>query len=203
MIWREKKILLALLAIVLLANIAFFFTYRVQYQSRLDALDERQQEAQTQLDRARLERAKTEGTYQSYRKVEQDVQQVFDNEWSTKEERLTLMIAEVKRLAVASGLEPSSYGFDRTASSDATTRGSQQRSLGAVGAEEVGVSFGVQGTYDQVRRLINLLELSRQFVIVDRIGLTEAAEGKLGLSLHIKTLFRDDDSSGNVAKKRL
>jgi len=202
MIWREKRILLALLAIVLLANIAFFFTYRVQYQSRLDALDERQQEAQSQLDRARLERVKTERTYQSYRKVEQDVQQVFDTEWSTKEERLTAMIAEVKRLAVASGLEPSSYGFDRQASGDTTTRG-QQRNLGAVGAEEVGVSFGVQGTYDQVRRLINLLELSRQFVIVDRIGLTEAAEGKLGLALHIKTLFRDDESSANVAKNRL
>ena len=200
MIWKEKRTLLLLLGVLLFGNLAFFFTYRVQYQSRLDALDERQAQAQTQLEQARIQRIKSERTYQAYRKVEKDVQQVFDTEWSTKEERLTKMIAEVKHLAVASGLEPASYAFDRASSSEATAA---ERRHGPLGAEEVGVSFGVQGTYDQVRRLINLLELSRQFVIVDRIGLTEAPESKLGLSLHIKTLFRDDASSANVANNRL
>lgn len=201
MIWREKRVLLLLLGVVLLGNIVFFFTYRVQYQSRLDALDERQAEAQKQLDEARLERVRTERTAEGYRKVEHDVQEVFDNEWSTKEERLTAMIAEVKRLAIASGLEPSSYSFDRSASETKTVGGA--RRSGPIGAEEVGISFGVQGTYDQVRRLINLLELSRQFVIVDRISLTQAGEGELGLSLHIKTLFRDDDSEGVATNHRL
>src|SRR5205807_1245036 len=39
MIWREKRILLIVLGVLLLANTIFFFTYRVQYVSRLEDLD--------------------------------------------------------------------------------------------------------------------------------------------------------------------
>ena len=39
MIWREKRTLLFVLGAALLANAIFFFTYRVQYENRLRALD--------------------------------------------------------------------------------------------------------------------------------------------------------------------
>ena len=42
MIWRERKIPLMVMGVLLLGNVFFFFTYRVQYQSRLHDLDTRQ-----------------------------------------------------------------------------------------------------------------------------------------------------------------
>ena len=45
MIWRERKIPLIVMAVLLLGNVFFFFTYRVQYQSRLRDLDVRKDEA--------------------------------------------------------------------------------------------------------------------------------------------------------------
>ena len=190
MIWREKRILLIILGLLLAANAVFFFTYRVQYQTRLTDLDERLSQADEQLRSARSARLTAERQFQSYRQTEADVKQVFDEYWSTEEQRLTVLLAEVKRLAQASNLVPKAYAFDRKAVDKPQARGN--RTATEIGASEVGVGFSVQGTYDQVRRLINLLELSRQFVIIDRIGLQSAEEQGLTLSLHIKTLFRDE-----------
>ncbi len=185
MIWREKRVLLIILALILVANTVFFFTYRVQYQSRLDTLDERMKQAQTRLDDAKKARSDAERTLQGFRSVEKDVAVVYDEYWSTESARLTDMIGEVKRLAVASSLIPTTYSYDRREAE------SSDRKKSEVGAIEVGVSFGVQGTYEQTRRLINLLELSRQFVIIDQISLATAEGDRLNLTLHLKTLFRD------------
>jgi len=198
MIWREKRTLLIVLGLLLAANTAFFFTYRVQYQNRLDDLDVRLAAAEDSLAAARAARLTAERQVQGYRKTEQDVAQVLDTHWSTQTRRFTALVAEVKRLAIASSLTPAAYVFDRA---DATTKSSGRKDT--VGATEVGMSFTVEGTYQQVRRLINLLELSQQFVIIDRIQLTAATGDKLTLNLHLKTLFRDDSQTRAVATNRL
>ena len=58
----------------------------------------------------------------------------------------------------------------------------------------------MQGNYQQIRRLINLFELSRQFIIIDQIGLASAQDQNLTLNLQLKTLFRD---TSPVATKEL
>ena len=191
MIWRERATLLTVLGILLLANVIFFFTYRVQYQSRIESLDERLETAKNELESARSARIRSESTFQGYRQVEKDVQNVYNEHWSTQPKRLTSLIAEVKHLAAACDLAPPSYSFDLKQAKSDNAGGRRTRFLGA---SEVGVAFAVQGTYQQIRRLINLLELSRQFVIIDKIGLTAADGDKLTLTLHLKTLFRDDSA---------
>ena len=206
MIWKEKRLLLAILGVLLLANTVFFFTYRVQYQSRLDDLDARLQQAETRLEQTRNARIKAEQTYRGYKQTEADVKKIYDEYWSTREERLTAMIAEVKRLTVASSLVPASIGFTQADIQVKTQpqRGENvRRSKESIGANEVGITFGVEGTYQQVRRLINLLELSRQFVIIDSIALTQGDAGRLRFNLHIKTLFRDDAARDDAANDRL
>jgi Tfp pilus assembly protein PilO len=201
MIWREKRVLLIVLAVILAANTIFFFTYRVQYQSRLDAMDQKLADAETQLRSAKADRAKAESSLASYRRIERDVQEIYDHHWATQAERLTAMIGEVKRLAVASALVPPAYAFDKTAV-QAQNTGNRRRAE-PIGASEVGIAFSVSGTYDQARRLINLLELSRQFVIIDSISLVAREGNQLTLNLHVKTLFRDDRPAPAAANNRL
>ena len=197
MIWREKRTLLIILALVLAANTMFFFTYRVQYQSRLDTLDTRLAQVESQLERARTARTRAEQTLQSYSKVESDVLEVFNEHWATQPERFTKLFAEVMRLTMASSLVPTTYSFKRGAAERVAAGGKRPN----LGVNEVGISFGVEGTYAQVRRLINLLELSQQFVIIERIALSESDEQRLSLSLELKTIFRDEQSG--VASNRL
>lgn len=205
MIWREKRILLIVLGVLLLANTIFFFTYRVQYVSRLQDLAERQEQAQGRLDQARRARITAEQQLAAYKKVQTELQVLYNERWSTLMQRLTAMIDEVKRLAAASHLSPPSYSFTNgeTKSTAVTTTGVK----GSIGTTTVEIAFNVQGTYEQVRRLINLLELSDQFVIIDGIGLSAAdaagTEKVLALNIRLKTLFRDTRPIAPNANRQL
>ncbi|HEX2059590.1 MAG TPA: hypothetical protein VHK90_02515 [Thermoanaerobaculia bacterium] len=192
MIWREKRTLLIILGLLLAANTVFFFTYRVQYQSRLDELDARLAQVESELEQTQSSRIRAEQAIASFRKVESDVHAVFNEHWSTQHERFTALIVEVKRLAEASNLVPASYSFQRGETRKVVVAGGRRSQT--LGANEVGISFGVQGTYAQVRRLINLLELSRQFVIIESISLAAGEGNVLTLNLQLKTLFRDEQS---------
>jgi hypothetical protein len=203
MIWGEKRVLLIVLALLLLANTIFFFTYRVQYVSRLQDLDARQQQTETQLEQARNARITAEQQLAAYKKVQADLQVLYNERWSTPMQRLTALIDEVKRLAAASHLQPPAYAFSSGESKPASTA---PNSRGSIGTTTVGIAFNVQGTYEQVRRLINLLELSDQFVIIDGISLGSngsAADKTLTLNIRLKTLFRDVRTTAPAANRQL
>jgi hypothetical protein len=181
--WREKRILLAVLGVLLAANTLFFFTYRLQYEQRLKDLDDRRDQADSRLSQQRAARVLAERRLVAYRNTSKDVQDIYTHQWATEDQRLTALISEVKRLAIASELIPKSISYTRVTA--------QQSKALRTNAETVTISFSVQGNYQQVRRLINLFELSRQFIIIDQIGLGSATEQNLTLNLQLKTLFRD------------
>lgn len=204
MIWREKRILLIVLGLLLLANTIFFFTYRVQYVSRLQDLDARQEQAAARLDQARHARITTEQQLAAYQKVQNDLQVLYNERWSTAVQRLTALIDEVRRLAAASHLEPPSYSFT---SGETKNSSIVSNTKGSIGTTTVEIAFSVQGTYEQVRRLINMLELSDQFVIIDGISLvsspTTPGDKSLMLNIRLKTLFRDVRTGAPSASKQL
>jgi hypothetical protein len=203
MIWREKRVLLIVLGLLLLANTLFFFTYRVQYVSRLQDLDARQEQAEAQLDQARNARITAEQQLAAYKKVQADLQVLYNERWSTPMQRLTALIDEVKRLAAASHLQPPSYSFTNGESKQVSIAPSTK---GSIGTTTVGIAFTVQGTYEQVRRLINLLELSDQFVIIDGISLGAngtASDKILTLNIRLKTLFKDVRTNAPAANRQL
>jgi hypothetical protein len=197
MIWRERRTLLIVLGVLLAANTIFFFTYRVQYEQRLRDLDTRTGQMEQRLTEVRNARLLAERQYAAYRRVQKDIDEIYNVRWSTQSERLAPLITEVKRLAAASQLVPPTYSFTKTDTRTDTT--------GTLNTSVVGIAFGVQGNYQQIRRLINLLELSPQFVIMDSVALTSAAEQNLSLTLHVKTLFRDTSAPprGGTATQQL
>jgi len=181
--WREKRVLLAILGVLLAANTVFFFTYRLQYEQRLKELDDRRDQAEARLNGEHATRIQAERRLVAYRNISRDVEEIYTRQWATENERLTALIAEVKRLAVASELVPKSISYTRVQSAVVASK--------RTAAEVVSITFSVQGNYQQVRRLINLLELSRQFIIIDQIALAAAQDQNLTLNLQLKTLFRD------------
>lgn len=179
MIWREKRWVLIGVGAFLLANILFFVTYRIRYEERVNDLDTRLGEARDLLKSARNERTAAQQELATYRDTVKNINTIYGEVWSTSERRLTPMIVEVRQLTNRSGLRLKSVGYGRT---------DQKKELGAT---DFNVSFGVQGTYAQVRRLINLIELSPQFVIIDEISLAESGgSSQLQMNLRLKTLFR-------------
>ena len=198
MIWREHRVLLIVLAVLLVANAIFFFTYRVQYEARLKALDVRLQQSEDNLQRAHNKRLQAEQAEASYRKVQTDLQMLYNSSWATEPERLTRLYAEVKRLAAASGIVmPKTFSFART-------EDREMQKTGGIGTVTVTISFTAQGTYQQLRRLINRLELSNQFVIIDAINLgSGSSPDNLTLNVRLKTLFREPARSTMMVSKEM
>ncbi len=196
MIWREKRLLLIVLSVLLAANTIFFFTYRVQYESRLQDLDGHRDSVKAQLDAARRTRVAAEQQLAGYHKVESDMRSIYDDQWSTQNQRLTPFIGEVMKLATRSELVPKSYSF-----SGAPTRGVAKTA--SANAVEVTISFPVEGTYQQVRRLINLLEVSDQFIIIDQVSLGSDTGEKLNMTIRVKTLFRSPNGGSQASNQEL
>jgi Tfp pilus assembly protein PilO len=179
-IWREKRVMLIVAGSLLLANLLFFFTYRVQYQQRVDDMRGRLEQARSQLDSAKEKRVDLEGQLVAHDKLVSTIDKVFEEGWSTPEERLTRVVVEVQSLGEKSGLVPRSFNFNR------------QEDRARLGTTTMGITFNVEGTYAQTRQLINLIELSNEFLIIDSIALRNSNENRLSLSVALKTLFRGE-----------
>jgi hypothetical protein len=198
MIWREHRILLGVLAALLVANAIFFFTYRVQYEARLSALDARLQQAEDDLQRARNKRIAAEQSVSNYKQVQTDLQMLYNSRWATEPERLTRLYTEIKKRAADSQVAmPRTFSFTQSEDKE------MQRS-GGVGTVTVTIVFSAQGTYQQLRRLINSLELSNQFVIIDALSLgSGSSPDNLTVSIRLKTLFREPARSTMMTSKQM
>ncbi|HYS54471.1 MAG TPA: hypothetical protein VER58_12000 [Thermoanaerobaculia bacterium] len=198
MTWREHRVLLIALGALMVANGIFFFTYRVQYEARLKALDARLQQSEDDLQRARNKRLAAEQTVASYRKVQTDLQMLYNSRWATEPQRLTRLYAEIKRLAAESGIAmPKTFSFSRT-------EDREMQKTGGIGTVTVTISFTAQGSYQQLRRLINRFELSNQFVIIDAINLgSGSSPDNLTLNVRLKTLFREPARSTMSVSKEM
>ncbi len=177
MIWLEKRILLLVVGILLILNVGFFFTYRIRYQERVDDLHSRLGEATQQLEDARTKRKELQGQSAAHKQLVTTIANVYNSWWSTPEQRLTKVIVEVEKLASAAGISLQSVTYAKQESEkDETTT--------------MEINFTVQGTYAQVRKLVNLIEMSDQFIIIDSIGINTSEGQNLMLNLRLRTLFR-------------
>lgn len=189
MIWREKRTLLGVIALILLINVVFFLTYRVRYQQRVDDLHRRLDAQKVSLEQARYSRMAVEKRILGYQAVEKDIKWVHSDLWSTPDVRLVALIIEINRLARQSQLVPRSISYSRE---KARGESSLQLNKGDRGTV-MSISFSVNGSYQQVRRLLNLIELSKQFVIIDSLTLTGSSPGdqQLRLTIDLKTVFSE------------
>src|SRR5688572_2617821 len=105
--------------------------------------------------------------------------ELYRKGFSTEAERLTRLITEVKRLSQRSGLVPKSISYP-------------EETLEEFGLVRMSLVFGVQGNYPQLRMLVNLLERSDLFLVLERVGLGGSQESTLNISLEISTFFASD-----------
>jgi Tfp pilus assembly protein PilO len=113
--------------------------------------------------------------------------ELYDDRFSTEAERLTRLITEVKRLAQLAGLEPASISYP-------------EETLDEYGLVRMSLVFGVEGTYPQLRTLVNLLELSDLFLVLEQVSLRDSAASVLTISLQISTFFVREPLAASSAK---
>jgi Tfp pilus assembly protein PilO len=186
-IWREKRNWFIALGLLLALNVFVFFTYRVRQQARIDELQTKRDGLEKTLFEVKGQRLDKQRQLDGYGRMVKDVEHIYDDIWSSSDKRLTSVLTELYRLAQKSNLTVQSYSYNFE-SADKEKR-----------TTTMSVTYGVKGSYSQVRQLINLLENSDQFLLIDQIALSgEVAASDIQLRLTIRTLFGEPLKEGGA-----
>jgi Tfp pilus assembly protein PilO len=189
-IWGGRRLWIWLPPLLfLLVNLVAFIIYHAVYADEAAVSQSRLEEAQDQLETLRARRVELEDYIGRVEGTLERVQQLYDTELASEEERLTTILREVKRLAREAHLEPQSTTYPREELED-------------YGLTRRAFVFSVQGTYFDLRKLINSLELSEYFLTLEDVSLSEVggrAGNRLTIALRLSTLFSEDDVSKDGA----
>jgi len=184
-IWRQRLWIWVPALVFFLANAGAFAVYKLGYAGRVKSLEETLEDQGRRLKDLTDRRRQMEGMLAGVRTNEQQVVQLYAERLSTRSRRLTGITAEVKDLAKKSGLVPKALSYPEE---DIEKFGLIKRSF----------VFSVEGTYADLRKFINLLEVSRSFISLDEVQVAGSTVGpELRIDLSLSTLFaKDADDTG-------
>lgn len=167
--------------ILCLVGVAILSTYGLVLASQASFREGRVERRRAELDLLESSRSVLAESVESARINQERVDEFYVSELSTESQRVTQIIAEVKTLARRAGLEPTviSYPDERLRQYNLVKRS---------------IVFAVEGTYVELRRFINFLELSEFFLTLEEIQLGSGGQGaELRINLKISTLFAEED----------
>jgi len=177
-VWgRNLRLWLPALLFFLFALGALLF-YRAALADDAELGQARLARRRGEVEEQRSERARVSAYLEKANALENGMGSFFGVRLASEADSLTRIIAEIKSLSEQAGLLPQSISYDRE----------------TVEGEDVlrrTVTFSVEGTYDELRKLINFLELSDSFLILEEVTLRgdDEGESELRIDLRISTLF--------------
>lgn len=178
-IWRLRLWVWLPALLFFLANATAFVIY-LGFADRVAALENDLETKRQQLTPKAGERQRLERLIQRSQRNEQEIRRLYDERFSTRSARLTRVHSEFRQLARTAGLDPRAITYDEEEIED-------------FGLIKRTFSFSVAGTYVELRRFINLLELSESFLTLEEVTLageeSEEAGPELRMRLAISTLF--------------
>jgi len=141
--------------------------------------------AEFEADLTRLERIRKEAGTERTAVAELDRQftVLYDDVFGDLDDRLTRILRAVHSATREAGLQPGSFVYSAE----------EDRKLKYI---RFGVSFGVEGEYRQLRRLLGALQASTEFLIVEHIGIkgeNESASRNLALTIRVATYLAEAD----------
>lgn len=184
-IWRRRLWVWLPALLFFLANAAAFSVYRLGYAGQVQRLEADLEEQKGELKKQQMQRQELEMLINRVRTNREQVRQLYAERLAPRRQRLTAVTAEVRELAAKAGLSPQEISYPEAEIED-------------FGLVERSFIFTVGGTYPELRKFINLLELSPSFLTLKSATLTSGGEEgpELRMSLTISTLFAREPGEG-------
>jgi Tfp pilus assembly protein PilO len=168
-------------------NLALALVYQVAYAGRVEALERAVERREAELAEAQALRRGQQGLLDRADRNRDAVAHFYGERLAPESERLTQVIAEVKELARRAGLDPATISYP-------------EELLDDYRLVKKSFVFGVEGSYEELRQFVNLLELSPTLLILEQVTLTEAGQGGvLRINLRLAALFRQEDAAAGAA----
>ncbi|MCH7666626.1 MAG: hypothetical protein IH936_11940 [Acidobacteria bacterium] len=165
-------------AVFLFLTVVFLGVFALEFADEAQVARTRLARRTEELDVIRAQRKHAQGIVEKVRASEEGLADFYGRRLSTEREALTRILAEIKDLCRRAGIPPTSLAYERQV-------------LEGQDVSRRTITFSVDGTYAQLRQLINFIELSDSFLILDEVALRgNDVEGTpLRISLSLSTLF--------------
>jgi hypothetical protein len=202
-IWRQRLWVWVPALVFFLANATAYTVYRFGFADRVASLRQDLKDEQQKLDPLVARKKKLEGLLARSASNELEIRKLYAETFATRKQRLTEITTEVKTLARKAGLEPKSLSYPET-------------KIQRYGLIKRSFIFPVEGSYQELRKLINLLELSDSFLTLEEVTLSEGTAAQPGrpgrgsmapvpespgselrINLTLSTLFAKDPNATN------
>lgn len=190
-VWRSKLWWWLPALVFLGANLILLSAYRLVYAGQSQLRLARIERGQTELAELRQRRQRQERDLERLQASREAVDAFYLERLASEDERLTAILAEVRELADRAGLRPTSFRYGR-------------EEIEAHGLLRRSIEFNVEGSYLQFRRLVNMLELTDSFLVLEEVSLrgSDDAGKELRIGLRLSTLFADSGSPPRQAPVR-
>jgi len=183
-IWRQRLWVWLPALIFFLANAGAFTVYRLGYAGNVESLAHDIDTEKGELKKLESERAELAQRIDRVAENRRQVEGLYKR-FATRRQRLTEVTAEVQSLARKTGLDFHSIAYP-------------EQEIEDYGLVKRSFVFSVDGNYVDLRKFINLLELSDSFLTLEDASLSESSKGpELRINLTLSTLFtRDSTKTG-------
>ncbi len=176
-VWRRHLWLWALPLGFCVLNLLAYSIYQSAFAGKVEHLERRYQEAAAQLTASEEERQLIEQFLEKVEAHQAQVNGLYGNRFQTEPQRFTRVLQEIKSLAEAAGLEPSTLSYPRQV-------------FGEHRLVQRSIRFSVNGRYEQLRKFINFLELTDHFIALQGVGLGDSnGRNVLAITLDLSTFF--------------
>jgi len=180
-IWTRNLWIWLLPLMILGINLILLGLYQTSFASRRTSLENISGRAGLRLEGLRSHHLELERFLVQVDQQKQAINSIYTEHFSTEAERFTQLLRVVRQLSRQAGLAPDSFAYPK-------------ENLENEGLVSRKITFSVEGSYENLRRLINFLELSEQFISLDDVSLSgESGSDRLTIRLSLSTLFEATD----------
>lgn len=185
----SRNLWIWLLPVLLLAiNLLLLTVYQTSFAQRRESLENISERAGARMASLKEYRGDLQSFVGKFENQKLAIESIYSQHFATEAERFTSLLREVRQLARQAGLAPDSFSYPK-------------EELQNEGLVRRNITFSVSGNYEQVRRLINFLELSDQFITLEEIELSgDSGNDRLEIRLSLSSLFVASDEEMQLAR---
>lgn len=187
-LWREKAWIVAPAVLFFAGNLAYFLAGRAVDRSRAETLERTKSSAATRFEAAEQDKARARTEADHIEDVRRAEKEFFGTRVGTLEDSVASLVEDIHRVCEKAGPVPHqiSYGV---------------RDRPNVPLQEMTISFGVDGNYTTLRRLIAGFENDRRWIVIRQVGLSRRGEttGEGDITLSLATYFFQPDKARGLA----
>lgn len=190
--WRRHLWIWVLPLGFCLVNLFGILVYRYAFAGKVETLEQQYQASADRLAERQSERQLIDTFLGKVETHQEGVRGLYSDHFQTERQRFTRVVQDIKTLARQAGLRPDAFSYPR-------------KGLADLELVERSIKFTVTGTYDQLRRFINFLELSDHFVALNSVTLGESGGNQsvptLRINLVLTTVFATREAENAEVEK--